>query len=327
MRSPAKLAPNVWFHSLHVPKWGWLRTGYSGCVLAVRKKLREIQPDLVHAQGTERDCAISAALAPFPWLLTIHGNIRTISKLYRSLPLSFWWLQARLEEFCIPRCQGVVCISTYTQRLVAAVAKKTWLVPNAVDSRFFSEGPHRSPPHPLFLVVAHVTPHKNQIALIQSLDELARTRSFRLRFLGKCGEDDYGRRFLEVVRGRKWCEWGGAVDQEALRKELGEASALILPTMEDNCPMVILEAQASEVPVVASAVGGIPDLIQDGITGLLVDPFSLGSIRDAVEKIMSNGTLACELAARGRAYAQRNFHPKIIAEHHLRIYEEVIRSL
>src|SRR5664279_2806601 len=55
MRSPEKLAPNIFFHSLYVPKIGWMRTGYQGCIRAVRKKLNEIQPDLAHGQGTELD--------------------------------------------------------------------------------------------------------------------------------------------------------------------------------------------------------------------------------------------------------------------------------
>src|SRR5947207_3834785 len=49
VRAPEKLAENIWFHSLHVPKWGWLRTGYLGCIRAVRRKVKEIQPDIVHA--------------------------------------------------------------------------------------------------------------------------------------------------------------------------------------------------------------------------------------------------------------------------------------
>ena len=48
------------------PKIGWLRTLYQGCVRATRRKLREIQPDIVHGQGTERDCAIGAVLSGFP---------------------------------------------------------------------------------------------------------------------------------------------------------------------------------------------------------------------------------------------------------------------
>ena len=74
--APEKIAPNIFYHSLLVPKIGWLRTGYQGCIRAVRKKLRELEPDLVHAQGTERDCALSAVLSGFPNVLTIHGDRR-----------------------------------------------------------------------------------------------------------------------------------------------------------------------------------------------------------------------------------------------------------
>ena len=52
VKSPAKLAPNIFFHSLYVPKIGWMRTGYQGCIRAVRKKLTDLQPDIVHGQGT-----------------------------------------------------------------------------------------------------------------------------------------------------------------------------------------------------------------------------------------------------------------------------------
>lgn len=52
--SPEKLADNIWFHSLLVPRTGWMRTGYQGCVRAIRRKIREIAPDIVHGQGTER---------------------------------------------------------------------------------------------------------------------------------------------------------------------------------------------------------------------------------------------------------------------------------
>ena len=59
VNAPEKIAGNIWFHSLHVPKIGWLRSGYQECIRATRKKLRQIQPDIVHGQGPERECAIS----------------------------------------------------------------------------------------------------------------------------------------------------------------------------------------------------------------------------------------------------------------------------
>ena len=148
MRSPEKLADNIFFHCLHVPKTGWLRTGYQGCIRAVRKKLKAIQPDIVHGQGTERDCAISAVLSGFPNVLTVHGNMRLIARLNRARPFSYEWLAARLENFTLPRSGGVVCITNYTRDAVAGRVKKTWVAPNAVNAGFFDVQPEISPERP-----------------------------------------------------------------------------------------------------------------------------------------------------------------------------------
>src|SRR5882672_2833439 len=84
--SPEKLAPNTFFHSLCVPRLGWMRTAFQGCIRAARKRLQEIRPDIVHGQGTEGDCALSAVFSGFPNVLTIHGNMRLIAKVNKSRP-------------------------------------------------------------------------------------------------------------------------------------------------------------------------------------------------------------------------------------------------
>src|ERR1700687_67150 len=108
MQAPEKLSPNTWFHLLHVPKIGWLRTGYQGCIRAIRRELREIRPDIVHGQGTERECAVSAVLSGFPNVVTIHGNIARIARVPKVPIGSFWWWAARLEQFTLPRTLGVL---------------------------------------------------------------------------------------------------------------------------------------------------------------------------------------------------------------------------
>src|SRR6516225_6536202 len=52
MKSPEKLADNIWFHSQYVPRIGWMRSAFLGCVRATRRTLRQIRPDIVHGQGT-----------------------------------------------------------------------------------------------------------------------------------------------------------------------------------------------------------------------------------------------------------------------------------
>ena len=328
VRAPEKIADNIWYHNLHVPKIGWLRTGYQGCIRATRKKLREIQPDIVHGQGTERDCALSAVLSGFPSVLTIHGNMRLIAKMQRARPFSFWWIAARLETFAVPRARGLVCITNYTRDAMAGLAKKAWLVPNAVDASFFKVQPETNAElSPLILCVGYVCQRKNQNAFIRALDPLAAHRKFRLVFLGGISrEDSYGREFLELRRTRAWCEHAGFVDREKLKTWLRESTLLALPSLEDNCPMTVLEAAAASVPVIAANVGGVPDLIEDGKTGLLCDPRNAASMCDAVEKLLGQPQFARTLAMEANRCARERFHPAVIARRHLEIYREVLNT-
>jgi glycosyltransferase involved in cell wall biosynthesis len=326
MKSPEKIAPNIYYHALLVPKIGWMRTLYRGCIRATRKKLAEIQPDIVHGQGTERDCAISAVSSRFPNVLTIHGNMRLIAKVNRAKPLSFLWLAAMLEKWTIPRSNGVVCITRYTEAAVSNLAKRTWVVPNAVDASFF--GVEAQPPAgkiPRVLCVGHVCLRKNQIAFIRALDSLAPQGKFEVLFLGIAeAGDPYGGEFLRLVRERPWCIYGGMADRAQLRQYLREATALALPSLEDNCPMVVLEAMAADVPVAAAKVGGLPDLIEEGKTGLFCDPLNAGSMAAAVGRFFENNSLARDLARRAREQALVRFRPEVIAQRHVEVYREVL---
>jgi len=328
--APEKLASNIWFHSLHVPKAGWLRSGYLGCALAVRKKLRMIHPDLVHAQGTERDCAISAVLSPYPKILTIHGNLRLIKKQVGFRPFSAMWLQSYLEDLVVPRFDGVICITSYTKDAVEHEVPKTWVVPNAVDPSFLALGQQRlsdsysRPPCPVILCVANVDQRKNQNDFIKALDPLTRSMNFEVRFFGSCPDNEYGREFQRLVLERPWCHYGGMIGRGELRNQFAEAELLVLPTHEDNCPMAVLEAMASRVPVMASKVGGVPDLINGTTTGLFCYPSEPESFRSGVTRLLKDPSLAEFLREAAFEEAMERFHPKVVAQRHLEIYREVM---
>jgi glycosyltransferase involved in cell wall biosynthesis len=324
LNAPPKLAGNIFFHSLHVPKIGWMRTLYQGCIRATRRRLREIQPDLVHGQGTERDCSISAVLSGFPSVLTIHGNMRVMAELEGAKPFSFHWLAARLEAFSLPRTQGVVCITRYTQQFVAPLNARTWILPNAVDASFFDIRPRTESP-PLVLCVGTICPRKNQNAFMRALDPLAAARPFRVVFLGgTVPGDPYSAEFAELVRARPWCEYAGFTDRAGLKAWMGRASSLVLPSHEDNCPMVVLEAMAAGVSVAAGRVGGVPELIADGETGLMFDPASAEEMRGAVARLLEDEETDKKLVARAREEALRRFLPRVVAERHVEIYQEVL---
>jgi glycosyltransferase involved in cell wall biosynthesis len=326
MNSPARLASNIFFHSLRVPRIGWMRTAFQGCIRAVRQKLREIQPDIAHGQGTEGDCALNAVFSGFPNVLTIHGNMRHIARVTRARPFSFPWLAARLERLTIPRSLGVVCITDYTRQAVKDLARRTWVVPNAVDGSFFGvkAQPARAIPARM-ICVGHVCLRKNQNPFIRALDPLAKKHRFEMIFVGAANErDPYSEEFLRLVKARPWCLYRGWAGREELKALLREATLLVLPSLEDNCPMTVLEAMAAEVPVVASKVGGLPDLIEDGKTGFFCDPLEAASMAAAIERVLLNPSSAAEVARQARESARARFHPEVIARRHVEIYREVL---
>jgi glycosyltransferase involved in cell wall biosynthesis len=324
--SSQKLAANIYYHALHVPNIGWMKTGYLGCIRAVRAKLREIQPDIVHGQGTERDCAICAAFSGFPNVLTIHGNMRLVAKFLRAKPLTYYWLASRLEKLCLRQTNGVVAISGYTRSNVAPYTKRTWLIPNAVQASFFGLPRKPDSPHRIFCA-ANIGSRKNQIGLIKALDALAATTPIKLVFAG-AGTDaePYYRDFKQMVGDRAWCEYLGALDRSALQKEMSRATCGVLPSFEDNCPMVVLEASAAGLPFAASAVGGIPDLITHRTTGLLFDPSQPDSILDAIESMIADKGWAEQLATSARARAADQFSAESVARQHLTVYNDVVAA-
>jgi glycosyltransferase involved in cell wall biosynthesis len=170
-------------------------------------------------------------------------------------------------------------------------------------------------------------PRKNQNRFITALDPLAKKHRFRVLFLGALpAGQPYSEEFSRLLRERTWCEHVEFSGRERVREELSKASILALPSLEDNCPMAVLEAMAAQVPVVAANVGGVPDLVEPEVNGLFCDPLDLASIRDAVERLLMQRELAERLAARGKESALARFHPQVVARKHLEIYREVLST-
>ena len=323
MTAPVKLAANIWFHQPVVPHLGFGRSAFVGCGLAVRRMLKTIRPDLIHAQGTERECGVAMMLAPkMPRLLTIHGHMARIAEIIHAKPFSYYWLVKQLEGLAVRRADGVVAITNYTRQRLEDKARQLWVVPNAVNASFFEvDSPGRGN---IVLCVASLSPWKRQLELIEAMDSLPDAERPKLVLLGMGGESGYGAEVVERVNKRPWCSHHGAVDHGVLKEWLKMAGLLILPSTEDNCPMVVLEAMAAGVPVAASRIGGIPDLIEDGKTGFLFDPLDPGSIRQAILNWAADPQASAALAVRAKQEAMARFHPRVVAARHLEIYREVL---
>jgi glycosyltransferase involved in cell wall biosynthesis len=326
---PEKLADNIWFHSLPVPKMGWGRTLYQGCIRAVRKKLKEIRPDIVHGQGTERECAVSAVLSGFPNVLTIHGNMRSVARFYGARPGSFFWLAARLEGFALRRTGGVFCNSAYTESLVRPFARKTWRVPNALRLAFLEPPPEKPVKTAAALLnVGALSPHKRQREILAMAGRLwRRGLRFELRFAGgNETKSDYGAGFareLAAAEASGYARHLGQLPENELISALDSASALIHASREESFGLAVAEALARNLKFFGSRTGGVPD-IADGVEGAeLFAADDWAAMEKAIEQWIKAD---CPRPAGAAAVMRRRYHPGVIAQRHLEIYREVLND-
>ena len=118
----------------------------------------------------------------------------------------------------------------------------------------------------------------------------------------------------------------GPLPPSGVAAQLREATVAVLPALwEENCPMAVLEAAAAGVPVVASAIGGIPELVGEGVTGLLVPPGDAGALATALTRVVRDPAGAAAMGAAGWAQVRQRHDPEAHVEALLGVYRRVAR--
>jgi glycosyltransferase involved in cell wall biosynthesis len=325
--SPDKLRDNVWFHSLYVPKVGWLRTGYQGCIRAVRKKLKELKPDIVHGQGTECDCALEAVLSGFPNVITIHGNMADSARVTRVPWGSYHWFAARFENFALKRTAGVFCNSRYTEQRVRSRTSRTWLVPNALRRRFFSI-PSRAPRKArcVLMHVGVVCPNKQQLKMLEVARSLhSKGLDFEFHFIGSAHPgNDYARTFLREIREGENQGYAFYLKTKSADELIGafdQASALVHTPVAEAFGLVVAEALSRDLKVFGFRVGGVPDIVEGADGAVLVPEGDWNALERAIESWLASGHLLARPTAQ---IMQERYHPDRVARLHLEIYHEVL---
>jgi glycosyltransferase involved in cell wall biosynthesis len=326
LRSPQKLAGNIHYHSLLVPKMGWMRGAYLGCIRAIRRKLREIKPDLVHGQGTERYCALGAVCSGFPNVVTIHGNMRQVARLSGARPFSFMWLAARLERWTLPRTQGVFCNSLHTFQQVSPLARATWMAPNALREVFFS--PLRGAPAcpPILLNIGNITPNKAQNELLDLAARLhQRNAKFQMQFVGRLDEQTaYGAEFharIHRAQQEGYAKYLGQMPESELVELMDRASGLVHLPKEEAFGLVVAESLARNLKFFGAKLGGIIDIAADVEGAELFDPANSDALEAAILQWLSMGSPKIE---QGAEEMRKRYHPEVIARRHIEIYRQIL---
>lgn len=329
-----KIADNIVFHGLRVPKIGWLRTGYLGCIRAARKKIRELKPDIVHGQGTERDCAISAVFSGFPNIITIHGNMNAIAALHHSRVGSFHWLQARVENITLPRTIGIICISDYVAGLVRKYGTKIWLAPNAIQKMFFDFPRRESGPlrKPLLINVGVISERKRQQELIKLFESLRMAGlDFDTLFIGVLPPFAYSTTFTTMLEEANRRHGGfqhiETLDNASFCNLYDRASAMVHFSSEESFGLTFAEAIARGLYLFASDVGAIRDIAKGVDRVEIIGLDNWDELKGRLRQWITSGAWKQPRPASAPTEFVQRYHPVSVARKHLEIYRSVIKEV
>ncbi len=288
-----------------LPKRGrWPARAYAFLLpFLYRRQLRECEALRVEQFSGVVPALVTRLLAGVPFVVTYGYHYAEVARIAgsRLKPRLYGWL----ERAAFPRAAGVIVTSRQMEALLASHPAKPRLAffPNGVDTDNFSPAPEiRSARVRTVLYVGRLEQEKNLSRLIEAL-ALLNQPSLRLCLVGDGSlRGDLERRAREAA---VTAEFVGVVPHGRLPEHFRSADCFVLPSLTEGNPKALIEAMACGLPCAASARGGIPSIMEDGVTGLLFDPESVADIARAVERLLSEGALAHGLGERARANALR----------------------
>ena len=277
-----------------------------------------------HFANVSSDLAWLASLVGGPgwsWSFTMHG------------PTEFADQRAHRLAEKTAAASFVVAISDFARsQLMALVTEDHWdkleVVHCAIDTTRFAPSPSTSVDRELaILCVARMVPVKGHAVLLRAMHELAaRDIGVTATLIG----DGPGRAGLEALAAELGIAdrvtFAGVIGQDEIRAFFDGAEVFTLPSFAEGVPVVLMEAMAMQVPVIASRVAGIAELVTDGVSGRLLPPGREDLLADALEAFAAAPDLRIAMGKAGRQKISDEFELRACTLKLLDIYRHRIGS-
>ncbi|MCS7070045.1 MAG: glycosyltransferase family 4 protein [Anaerolinea sp.] len=297
--------------------------------------LKKRHIDLVHTHTTLEGMVLSrlgAWLAGVP-IICHHHTGHT----YNSNPV-IRYLQRQGDNLTAAISTNLA-VSEDTRRsrvLSGNPARKISVLPNGVHLHFPSRHTDVPDIRQIFAIpvnasivgcVARLAPAKGQTDLIWSISSiLSRTSDVHLVLVGAdTNQGEYQQELSALAAGLGIAEkvhftgyWPDA------SKLIDHFDIFVLPSYREAMPMSILEAMAAAKPVIATHVNGVPEVVIDGVTGILVPPGDPKALADAILRLLHDPDLARRMGAAGRARVEEHFNLDRLNEQLFQIYDQVV---
>ena len=295
-----------------------------------RKLIAELKPDVVHGQEIGLNSDIAARCSP-NCVVTVHGITFVETHLYHRPGLGTT-LRAKLirnvARRVLHRAKVVISISKYDAEVLSGLTRRTRVsIANATAPEFFALAPPE-PTGPRLLFAGGLIPLKNPLGLVNAFAKVrAAVPDARLSLIGPQPDAYYANVIRERVTALDLTDCVDIVDlvdNERMLREIAAARAVVLFSRQENAPTIIAQAMAAGKPVVASRVGGVAEMVDDGETGFLVASEDEDMLAERLVRVLDDQHLCLRMGGRAHEVARRRFTPGAIAELTVRAYQTAL---
>lgn len=301
-----------------------LLTRYAKLRRQIKHILLKLQPDVIHVHGTEYGYGLAALEANVPTIVSIQGIVNLLA---RVSPSFFYRFQAPIELHTIRTAKYFGSRTIWGNNFIRTHNSTAIIydLPEAVNPVFFNRA--NGEPNHNIVIVGSIEQRKGiEEALLAMSVVVAACPSAKLLVVGE-GKAEY----VEGLKQRTKAtgveanvEWLGFKNAEEIAALHAQSAILIHPTHIDNSPNSVAEAMASGLPVIASDVGGLASMIENGVSGLLTEPRNSRHLAEALVSLLQNEAKKNRLASRAQEIALERHSPLRVAEKTTNAYKDVI---
>jgi glycosyltransferase involved in cell wall biosynthesis len=286
--------------------------------------MRRERPDIVHANSSKAGLLgrVAAAITRVPIrIFTVHG---WAFKAYSGAASTLYRWADRLMS---PITTVTICVSQRERSAGLAAqtcrAERTVVIPTAVDADATRPARRGGKP-PRIVAVGRLAAPKDPVTLVRALAAV-HGAPFSAQIVGDGPERPAVEREIRVAGLEHAVELTG--ERHDVPQLLADADVFVLSSRSEGAPISILEAMAAGLPVVASNVGGVAEIVEDGATGVLVPPGEPTALAAAIAPLLADATLRVRLGDAGRTRVRERFDVMQLQRAHVDLYtRELLRA-
>lgn len=298
--------------------------------VTLRREIKDFRPDIIHYEEGMAFLLMRAwGVYKVPEVLTIHGIIFAEAKLKkRWIDKWYWYFNGIVERILVPG--NVIHLSNYSKNIFNENGIRPAqydIIPNAVTAPFF-EIQEKPQSENYLLYIGVIDENKNLIYLLSCLYKLKNLgKYFRLIVAGDFISDSYRTIIIDFIDKHGLTEqvdFLGWIGQDEIREMIYKADVLVVSSKQESLPMVIAESMAAGKLVLASRVGGIPEMIEDSETGFLFFNNETQNLVTLLELIHNDPAIIKSIGAKAKNKAKLTYPTKAVAERTLEFYKRIL---